>query len=175
MPHDELVQQLRAWGEATLGRHAANEDGPPSATAHPIARAREAAPGKKQTEFVPVGRDGEERRRFMAKRAGVKKLHILPTWAVDPIRCVETSPGGPGAAVDQGIPENLRWIDRAMMDLYRQNQVRGVCLRMEYCGFGFQSDKAAAAARALGCELTVRQYREELKLAREWLRGKIAA
>lgn len=175
MLRDELEQQLRAWGDATLGRHAANEDGPQSAAPHPIARAREAAPGKKQTEFVPVGRDGEERRRFMASRSGVKHLRILPLWAVSPISCVETRAKGPSASVDQGIPENLRWLDRAMLELYRQNPLRGVCLRMEYCGAGGQRDKAAAVARALDCELTLRQYRDELRLAREWMKGKVAA
>lgn len=175
MPPDLLDQQLREWGRATMGRHAANEDGPPSVNAHPIARAREFASGKKKKEFVPVGRDGRERRRFLAANAGVDRMTIIKPWAVDPIRCVDSSRGGGSASVDLGVPEELKWIDRMMLDLYRQNPLRGVCLRLEYCGFGTQAEKAVQAARAEGCDLTLRQYRSEVKLAREWMRGRVAA
>jgi hypothetical protein len=181
MPRDLLDDQLREWGNAQLGRHAANDDrerrqelDPGS---HPISKARQFAPMTRERFANQVaGRDGRDRRRAMAAGSGVRGMHIVPTWAVDAIRCTETRHAGPRqASVDNGIPAHLRWIDQAAMDLYRQNTLRGLCLRMEYTGFGYQSDKALQVAQAIGAPLTVRQYREELKLAREWLKGRIAA
>lgn len=175
---DALDEQLREWGHAQLGRHGdlerRSEHDPGS---HPISKARQFAP-MTRVKFANqvAGRDGGDRRRALAAGAAVQGMGIVPTWAVDAIRCTESRHVGPRqSVVDSGIPSHLRDIDTAAMQLYRQNTLRGLCLRMEYTARGHQSDKAEQVAQAIGAPLTVRQYREELRMAREWLRGRVAA
>lgn len=177
MARDPLEEQLRAWGHAQVGRHAANDDADTGPGSHPIARAREFAPMTRDKFARQVaGRDGRDRRRMMAGKSGVKGMRIVPMWACDPVAGKESKlVAAPDAQIDRGIPPEVKWIDRAAIELYRQNTLRGLVLRMEYCGFGFQSDKAAAVSSAIGSTITLRQYREELRLAREWMRGRIAA
>ena len=118
-----------------------------------------------------VGRDGGDRRRMMARAAGVAGMRIVPQWSCDPVSGKETRHMGPVASVDRGLPPDLRIIDRALMDLYRANTMRGLCLRIEYTGFGRHPDKAMEVARAMRIpELSVRKYRDELRMGREWLR-----
>lgn len=183
---DALDEKLRAWGTAQAGRyvHHDKHDGPGS---HPISRAREFAPMSRQKFMKKVlGRDGTSRRRLMADRyndmtpadqvRGVRRLRLVPAHVVDPVPCKESRHMGSGqSAIDAGIPPDLRLVDRAAMELYRSNTLRGLCLRMEYCGQGPQAQKAEQVARALGQPVGLRTYRDELRLAREWLRGRIAA
>jgi len=129
-----------------------------------------------------AGRDGRARRKLMANAIneglpkGVTRISVAPQWSCDPVRCTPTRTSGPvTAVVDVGVPKHLQWVEDAMMQLYRQNTRRGLVLRIEYTGFGFQSDKAIQVGAALGETMTVRQYRMELDKAREWLRGRIAA
>ncbi len=171
---DELDVLLRAWGDAQIGRHkAANDDRDTrDPGSHPISKAREFAPMTREKFARQVaGRDGRDRRRLMASGAGVKKMRIVPAWACDPVRGKETRHMGPVASVDKGLPAELRIVDRAVMDLYRANTLRGLCLRIEYTGFGRQTDKAETVARAMRIkELPLRRYRDELGKAKDWLR-----
>lgn len=177
---DELTEQLKRWGHATVARFAANDDGP-SAGDHILARQRDLAlksKRKREDEYRPVGRDGSDRRRFMAARSGVRGMTITPTWAVDPVRSrndADHPHDRPVVRVDIGIPDELRWIDRAVSQLARAHPIRALVLREEYCGVGTQERKAAAVQHAYGGRVTVRQYRDQLRLAREWLRGRMAA
>lgn len=165
----DLVSQLEAWGQAHNMRFVYRER--VTAADHPITRAREFAPmTKKKAEKKLVGRDGGDRRRAMAAAAGVSGMHIVPMWACDPIPS-KGSGGGGGVdcAVDVGVPEHLRWIDRALSQLSRINLIRAMCLREEYCGTGTQRDKAARVAETYGGELSVWMYRKELDRARDFL------
>lgn len=171
---DELDDLLRRWGDAQIGRHdAANDDrvcrDPGS---HPISKAREFAPMTRE-KFANqiVGRDGRERRTLMAAKSGVRGMRIVPQWACDPVSGKETRHMGPVASVDRGLPAELRIVDRALMDLYRANTLRGLVMRIEYTGFGRHTDKAEQVAKAMRIpELSVRKYRDELRMGREWLR-----
>lgn len=183
MPRDDddpLTAQLRSWGFAQVNRYerrAANDCD--AATDHPIARAREFAPMTPERAAKRLAdRDGGDRRRMLAANSGVKGLRIVQTWAVDPIPCTEDRQAGSnqaGAAVAQATPAHLEWIDRAVSRLARENLIRALCLRQEFCGVGTQSAKAATVAREYGGKLSVWQYRRELQRALDWLRGKQAA
>lgn len=170
----KLEEDLRLWGDATTGRHdprPRREDGPGS---HPISRAREFAPGTRARAALRLaGRDGDARRRLMAKGSGVKGMHKIPVWAADAIRCTETRTSGPAAFVDAGIPPELKAIDQAMIELYRENPLLGVILRLEYTGVGNQEKRAEEVARVIGKDLTLRQYRVELGRARQWMQGRL--
>ncbi|WP_241201175.1 hypothetical protein [Lysobacter enzymogenes] len=135
-----------------------------------------------------IGRDGRSRRRLMARqlydeRSGAQILDMVPTWACDPMPARnDAGPPrdlrlGDGAAVDHGTPDDLRWIDIALSELERSGEtpVRALIIREEFCGVGTQADKAASVARKYGGSLTLRQYRNELGRALDWMRGRRAA
>ncbi|AVJ32735.1 hypothetical protein CLM74_08100 [Stenotrophomonas sp. MYb57] len=54
------------------------------------------------------------------------------------------------AAVMVGSPDEYRWIDRALSDLYRQNMVRALVVLEEFTGRGSQAKRAEAVAKKLG-------------------------
>lgn len=132
-----------------------------------------------------IGRHSRSRRRLMARqlydeRSGAQILDIVPMWACDPMPACNDA-GKPverrlddSAAVDRGTPEHLRWIDRALTALERSREtpLRAMIVREEFCGVGTQAEKTAAVARKYGGGLTLRQYRNELGRALDWLRGR---
>lgn len=182
---DPLAQQLRSWGFAKVNRHWRTQDAVHDPGSHPISRARQFAPMTREKAALILAGRAKERRELMAARTstGKLKLHILPEWAVDPIVCTESRVAGPNpenvvlavAAVDQGVPVNLRWIDRAVAQLARVSLIRAVCLEIEFCEVGTQERKARVAAERYGGKLSVWQYRRELRLALDWLRMKQVA
>ncbi len=186
-----LVQQLRLWGVAQANRYALTRA---DRSTHALEKARDMAPGTRENALRDlVGRDGTDRRKMMAARTGVMGLSILPTWAVDPIRSTNDA-GHPQdneeIPVDMGIPDELRWIDRALSSLARQYLLRAIIVRTEYTVSASQRIKAKMAcdlfveemARRMGISpppqgdsgrdaLTPRQYRHELAAALTWLDG----
>lgn len=165
-----LKEQLKHWGHYQEHRFCAplDPEDVPSKAEHPLARAQQFAPGAKR-ERVPLLRDGHDRRMLMGAAAGRLSRHgaVLPVakWAVDPIPCSESRSmvsRSPTAAVMVGSPEEYRWIDRALSDLYRQNMVRALVVLEEFTGRGSQAQRAAAVAKKLGAAFTKWQYRKEL-------------
>lgn len=179
MIDDELKAQLKRWGYATVTRFAANDDGP-SMGDSVLVSVREMGAGPKQQakdDRDLVKRDGDARLRHMARYAGVQGLTKLPSWSCDPIRARNDAdrPHTRHAVVDIGIPDDLRWIERAVFKLEQHFPMRALIIREEFCGTGTQRMKAARVAAKYQGTLTVRQYRYELNLALEWMRGKLAA
>lgn len=181
MRHDDQLEELlRQWGAAQNGRiaWAAGNDDREAPDVHPIARSIPFAPKTRHRAALKLaGRDGGSRLKLMAIRAGGTKVGLrkLPTWAADPIRCKETRLSGPVAAIDAGIPPQLLRVHQAMLDLYRRDPKRGLCLRLEYTLPGPHIEKAERVSEAIGEPVNVRAYRVELKMAREWMAAKLAA
>lgn len=166
-----IKEQLKHWGHYQEHRFCAplDPEDMPSKAEHPLARAQQFAPGAK-TERAPLLRDGHDRRMLMGAAAGRVSRHgaVLPIaqWAVDPIPCSETRSivsRSPTAAVMVGSPEEYRWIDRALSDLYRQNMVRALVVLEEFTGRGSQAERAEVVAMKLGGTFTKWQYRKELE------------
>lgn len=165
-----LKEQLKHWGHYQEHRFCAplDPEDVPSKAEHPLARAQQYAPGAKRGRALPL-RDGHDRRMLMGAAAGRVSRHGagLPVakWAVDPIPCSETRSmvsRSPTAAVMVGSPEEYRWIDRALSDLYRQNMVRALVVLEEFTGRGSQAKRAKVVAMRLGGTFTKWQYRKEL-------------
>jgi hypothetical protein len=195
MAADPLKEQLEAWGRATATRFAVNEDGPSqgdNVLANPmLARQRELGMRsrlKREKEREIVGRSGEDRRRFMAKKMaegdGVDgkptrlRLGLVPMWAVDPIPSrndADRPRDLPQARVDIGIPDELTWVERAYIQLRRQHPLRALCFHEEFCTPGSQDAKAARVQKAYGGRLSKWQYRLELQRAIDWVQGSRAA
>ncbi|WP_329755000.1 hypothetical protein [Stenotrophomonas maltophilia] len=177
-----LKEQLKHWGHYQEHRFCAplDPEDVPSKAEHPLARAQQFAPGAKR-EWVPLLRDGHDRRMLMGAAAGRLSRHgaVLPVapWAVDPIPCTETRTlvsRSATAAVMVGSPEEYRWIDRALSDLYRQNIVRALVMLEEFTGRGSQAQRAEAVAKKLGAAFTKWQYRKELDMGMAFMEARRA-
>lgn len=165
-----LKEQLKHWGHYQEHRFCAplDPEDVPSKAEHPLARAQQFAQGTKR-ESPPLLRDGHDRRMLLGAGAGRvnRSGAVLPVarWAVDPIPCTETRPvvfRSATAAVMVGSPDEYRWIDRALSDLYRQNMVRALVVLEEFTGRGSQARRAEVVAKKLGAAFTKWQYRKEL-------------
>jgi len=165
-----VKEQMRHWGHYQEHRYCAPLDAEetPAKAEHPLARAQQFAQGTKR-ERPPLLRDGHDRRLLLGGGAGRVNRNgvVLPVapWAVDPIPCAETRTmvsRSPTAAVMVGSPDEYRWIDRALSDLYRQNMVRALVVLEEFTGRGSQAKRAEAVSTKFGGTLTKWQYRKEL-------------
>lgn len=163
----KLDEELKLWGYATVGRYdnrPRREDGPGS---HPISRARQFAPGTRARAALKLaGRDGHDRRKLMAQ--GIPSMGKIPMWAADAIRCAETRTHRSGKDEEQASE-----LDRALMDLYRVDQLQGLAVRLQYTTQGSALDRAKKASIALGREITKAQFRDALQRGKAWLSDRL--
>jgi len=173
---DPLLDELRRWGYAHANRYTLSRA---DRSRHVLENAKDYAPKTVEQAFSElVERDGRQRRRFMAERAGLPGLGEVPAWAVDPVRArndADRPHDNPEVAVDIGIPDDLRWIDRALASMSRQFPLRVLVIRTEFTVAASQAVKARMVAEQYGGSLTLRQYRYELGKALDWTRGRFAA
>jgi DNA-directed RNA polymerase specialized sigma24 family protein len=135
---DGLEELLRAWGDALVCR----EEGIPRTSggrAHALDRARDFAPGRNYLAAI-IGRDGHDRRAFMAAKMG--QARAVPMWAVDPVPCT-ASRHSPGRSHAPGLPDHLRPLADAIRALSRFDPLAAQALRQQYSGRGTQDDMAA--------------------------------
>lgn len=173
---DPIIEDLRRWGIAQANRYAFSRS---DRSVHALESARDLAPGTRENALRDlVGRDGSSRRRFMAERAGDVGLNIVPTWAVDPVRSsndADRPHDNPEIAIDVGVPDELRWVDRALASISRQSPLRALILRTEFTVSASQAVKARMVRDQYGGKLSVWQYRRELQRALDWMRFSQAA
>ncbi|WP_164116159.1 hypothetical protein [Stenotrophomonas maltophilia] len=173
---DPLTEELRRWGHAQVNRFALSRA---DRSVHVLDKVRDHAPLTRERAIQDlVGRAGTDRRRLMAAGTGVKGLRIVPLWAADPIRASNDADhphDNPEIAVDVGVPDELRWVDRALASMERQYPMRALILRTEFTVSASQAVKARMVAEKYGGSLTIRQYRYELAKALDWIRGRMAA
>lgn len=172
MQRKDLVAALRAWGHATVNRFAVCRA---DRSVHALDKARDLAPGTRERAVrALVGRDGTDRRRAMARAAGIKQLTILPKWSCEPIRAANDADrphDNPEIAHDQGIPDELRWLDSAIAQMQRQYPMRAMIVRTEFTVAAGQRAKARMVSEQYGGALSVWQYRAELERAMAWIVG----
>lgn len=168
MQREDVKEALRAWGHATANRFALTRA---DRTRHVLSNLRDlpASKHKPAEERDLVRRDGRSRRMYMA---GKLKLGMreVPLWACDPIRAANDADrphDNPEAAVDQGIPDDLRWIDDAVRRIERQSPLRGLVVRTEFTVSASQKRKADMVEETYGGKFTKDMYRRELDKAIE--------
>ncbi|HEL5053084.1 TPA: hypothetical protein UOA92_000852 [Stenotrophomonas maltophilia] len=173
---DPLTEELRRWGHAQVNRFALSRA---DRSVHVLDKVRDHAPLTRERALHDlVGRDGTDRRRLMAAGTGVKGLRVVPLWAADPIRASNDADhphDNPEIAVDVGVPDELRWIDRALASMERQYALRALIVRTEFTVSASQAVKARMVAEKYGGTLSVWQYRRELQRAVDWIGGAMAA
>ncbi|WP_372382146.1 hypothetical protein ACCQ12_15295 [Xanthomonas sp. NCPPB 1068] len=169
---DPLLNELRRWGYAHANRYTLSRA---DRSRHVLENAKDYAPKTVEQAFCElVERDGRQRRRFMAERAGLKGLGEIPAWAVDPVRArndADRPHDNPEVAVDIGIPDDLRWIDRALASMSRQFPLRVLVVRTEFTVAASQAVKARLVVEQYGGTISVWQYRRELQRGLDWLGG----
>lgn len=166
MLRDDVKAALKAWGHATVNRFALTRD---DRSKHVLASTLRDLPSrhKPAEERELVGRDGRSRRLYMAGKinCGFRKV---PVWAVDPVRArndADRPHDNPEVAVDLGIPDDLRWVESAVIAIERNNPLRGLVLRTEYTVSASQKVKARMVAETYGGRFTKDMYRRELEKA----------
>ena len=81
LQREAIREALRAWGIASVNRWCFSRG---DRSIHVLEQARDLAPGTKENALRDlIGRDGADRRRLMAGKAGVKGMDIVPMWACD--------------------------------------------------------------------------------------------
>lgn len=184
MQPKEIREFLKAWGHAVANRyaHSVGDRSP-----HVLQQVRDLAPGSSENAMRQLrGRDGRDRRRFMAERSGVKGLRIIPMYAVDPVRAsndADLPHDNPEIPVDVGIPDHLLWVDRLVELMNLQKPVMAACVREEYCEVGSQAVKARRVNDICGLGYDEDEnpnfkpwmYRSELDKAIAWMEGFSAA
>ena len=177
MDRAELERLLRAWGHAQATRYCYSRS---DRVVHVLDKARDLAPGTKENALRElVRRDGKGRRRFMGSKLVTSTGEPLlpqgvPSWAVDPIRAkndADSPHDNPEIAVDQGIPDELRWIESAIGVIHRESPVRAMCLQIEYTEPGTQRHKAVIATKRYGGKLSLWQYRREVQRGLDTIHG----
>lgn len=167
-----LRDYLRAWGQAEVSRYCYTRS---DRSHHMIAHAMEIAPGtKERAEKELVRRDGGDRRRLMAAAADIPKFNITPMWACDPVTAKNNADrphDRAEIAVDTGLPDHLKWVERAVLQLKRKSDLQALIVRTEYTVSGSQGVKAHMVSDQIGTKLSKWQYRRELDLAESWLAG----
>lgn len=169
-----IQECLRAWGHAEITRYCYTRS---DRSHHMLSHAMELAPGtKERAERELVRRSGISRRQLMAKGSGVKGMRTVPMWACDPIRPkndADAPHDRPEIAVDTGIPDNLKWVERAVLQLRRQSDLQAIIVRTEYTVSASQAKKAKMVSDETGMKLSKWQYRRELALGEAWLAGQL--
>lgn len=176
MQPEEIKAALKAWGHASANRYAYSRG---DRSVHALEKVRDHAPGTVDNALRQlIDRDGRERRRFMAARAGVRGLKIVPMWAVDPIRAsndADRPHDNPERAVDLGIPDHLRWLDYLIREMDRRRPMMAACVREEYATVGSQAVKAHRVKERLDYDgqFSKWMYRAELDKAVLWIDFKL--
>jgi hypothetical protein len=171
MKDAEFEDLLRRWGRV-YGEQAPaewEEEGTASlmavggAAAHPIAMAMEYARGK-DDRMVAVA--------YARPRAAVR------AWR-DPMPCTESRHYS-GALYFSGseqsrVAPDVSQVERAVMDLFRIDTLRGLIMRGQYCRRGPARDQVEwINGLDRGIAVNLRTFRDELAHARTWVHARIA-
>lgn len=117
------------------------------------------------------GRSGKTRRLLMGLAAGLKagngRTLMVPAGYIDPAPCAATRTYR-APAYDRRETSDVGQIQAAWLVLYRTNPAQAELLRVQYQTKGTQYEKAQAL------HMPIRQYKEEIKLARVWMLGKLS-
>lgn len=176
MQPDEMRKILKEWGVARANRYCVTRG---ERSIHVLSQVRDMQPKSREDAERPlIPRDGADRRRLLAKGAGIEGLEIVKMWAVDPIRAsndADRPHDRPEIAVDVGMPDHLMWIERELIALKRAFPIREVVVRIEYTVSASQPVKVNMVKDEYGGELTLRQYRMELEKSVDWFLYRQAA
>lgn len=183
MTADELELLLIAWGRAYGERRGAEWDEDRSPTGDsPTARGLDFAPGTRAAaarRLVSESRAGFGRRALMHAFAATadNAAPLAPAWACDPVRFAETR--NYRSAEPRYTPvftSELERVQTAWLSLRRFDELQAECLRIQYQVRGLtQPEKAAAVGNRLNVQVKPKRFKDELRLARQWMHARLSA
>lgn len=138
-----LEMLLLAWADSQLQGEES------SGAIHPLERARQFAPGKRNE------------RKLSRARQAIRLLTGSPAWGRTAIPCIETRV--PITAYSPLLLSDASRVETAYQALKTKHPELAACLHLRYCASGGVSDKA----RKLG--LTVGKFRDGVASARNWV------
>jgi hypothetical protein len=171
---EDIREQLKRWGSAQQAYVAVLMDGH-SAGTHQLEQAMSLAPGtRERAERALIGRDGTARRAYMAQAVGIKGMRVVPMWSCDPVPAHNDAspPFDVRAVIEPAIPDELRWIDRALSAMSRRWPVREAIVREEFTGGGTQRMKARRVELKYGGSISIDQYKRELRRGLDYMEGR---
>lgn len=112
------------------------------------------------------GRSGRKRRAMMAVAAGIR-ARIMPAEFVDHIPCTATRTYR-APDFDRRETADVDRVQAAWLVLYRTNAMHAELIRVQY------QTKATQYEKADSLQIPLRQYKDEIKLARVWMMGQLS-
>lgn len=190
LPFEAIDPLLEAWGryygESVVDTVGELPEGARSPDVHSLARAQRMAPGTRQEALARhLDRGGQARRALMGAAAGLRG--ILPAHFVDPVPCIESERVGRNAEQDPNYTAAVRAVQAAWLSLQRHDELQGTIVRVQYQVRGMtQADKVDvvdARRRAAAIEgdhdppapISLKRYRDELRMAKCWMHARLAA
>ena len=184
MTQDELDVLLSAWGRAYGERRGAEWDEDRSPTGDsPTARGLQFAPGTRDAaarRLASFDRAGFDRRALMhafAAAAAEGQAVLAPAWAVDPVPARETRTRQSEAPrYTPMFTAELERVQSAWLALRRFDLLQAECLRMQYQVRGLtQLEKAEAVTSQLRVPVRLKRFKDELRMARQWMHARLSA
>lgn len=168
MDLNQLEIVLRDWGRVYGERGGGHE----SEDRSPTGNSPLAALGRgKDYRGHAEGRSGKARRLLMGIAAGLQASNgralMAPAAYIDPIACT-ASRAYRAPDFDRRETTEVGHVQQAWLVLHRTNTSLAEILRIQYQTNGNQYTKAEAL------EMSLRQYKEDVKLARIWMMGKLS-
>jgi hypothetical protein len=173
----QLESLLGQWGDAYMAHSAGVE--PRSLTGDNLLSRY-----GKPSDYEPVAtrRSGKSRRIALAVAAGgaAVGLRIAPLEYSDPVPCTATRIYR-APRYDSRETSDVERVQSAWLALYRVAPLQANVVRVEYQERGRQSDKAAGiriradvGGERKAVPLRLKRYRDELRLAKAWLAGRLS-
>lgn len=174
MTIDELRAWLRLWGRHYGERVSDFDDTERDAPdVHPLAVARNFAPGTRARAALAARRDGSSRRRHMARDLAACGIRVVPVAYVDAVPGTTSSRGG--GYVTAPPPVTVVAIQAAVMGMVEDTPEWGLALQAQYGVRGALSDKAEWVEKRLGRGVPVRAFRALVEQATYVLLGRLAS
>lgn len=174
----ELENRLQEWGLAIHIGSSGDVSGTRGYCSNPIAASMRYAPGTRSEVIryrTNMERSGSTRRQLMGVNPDPEGSSItIPTWACEPVRGKGTHHAA--RTSEPWFKPDIERLHKAIMALYRVDNLRGICICCEYqLRWMTKAEKAVQVSKATGTRIGVRQVAEELKVAKFGILMRLAA
>lgn len=178
MTPTELETRLHEWGLAMYVGSSGDLSGARGYGSNPIAASMQYAPRTRSAYLdglATTARSGTTRRRLMGANSDPDGESItVPAWACEPVRGKDTRHAA--RTSEPWFKPEIERVHKAIMDLYRVDTLRGICICCEYqLRWLTKAEKAVEIGKRTKTRIGVRKVAEELKVAKFGLLMRLAA
>lgn len=184
MSPEELELQLLRWGRAYGEERPDEWEEAESLTGDsPTARGLDFAPGSREVavrRLASFDRGGTGRRALMASGVLAASVDnprpVLPAWACDPVPARETRNRYAAAPrYDSTFTAETETVQTAWLALRGFNRLQAECLRVQYQIRAMtQREKAELVSHVVVDAVSLKRFKDELRLARTWMHARLS-